>query len=66
MRGKGHRERAIGDTVSVLNEQSKRTIQGSVTGPGHVTVVNTVAPARLTARDAEPSDEPRPVKTLTQ
>lgn len=38
MRGKALDAGAEGDTVSVLNEQSKRTVQGVVTGPGHVVV----------------------------
>lgn len=43
MRGKANESGAEGDTVSVLNEQSKRTVQGVVAGPGHV-VVSTLAP----------------------
>ncbi|MBS0248500.1 MAG: flagellar basal body P-ring formation protein FlgA [Proteobacteria bacterium] len=38
MRGKALDAGAEGDTVSVLNEQSKRTVQGVVAGPGHVVV----------------------------
>jgi flagella basal body P-ring formation protein FlgA len=36
--GKASEGGAQGDTVSVLNEQSKRSVQGVVTGPGRVTV----------------------------
>ncbi|HWK94307.1 MAG TPA: flagellar basal body P-ring formation chaperone FlgA [Pseudolabrys sp.] len=43
LRGKATESGAEGDTVSVLNEQSKRTIQGVVVGPGHV-VVSTASP----------------------
>ena len=43
MRGKASEAGAEGDTVSVLNEQSKRTVQGVVAGPGHV-VVSSSAP----------------------
>jgi len=43
MRGKATESGAEGDTVSVLNEQSKRTVQGVVAGPGHV-VVSSAAP----------------------
>jgi len=57
MRGKAVDTGALGDTVSVLNEQSKRTIQGVITGPGHVTVVNAVPPSRQSARTVEPADE---------
>jgi flagellar basal body P-ring formation protein FlgA len=47
VRGKAAEGGAEGDTISVLNEQSKRTVQGVITGPGRV-VVNTGAP-RLAA-----------------
>jgi len=39
MRGKALESGAEGDLVSVLNVNSKRTIQGVVTGPGRVTVM---------------------------
>ncbi len=38
VRGKATESGAVGDTISVINEQSKRTIQGEVIGPGHVVV----------------------------
>jgi flagella basal body P-ring formation protein FlgA len=38
LRGKALDSGAEGDTVSVLNIESKRTLQGVVTGPGRVTV----------------------------
>jgi flagella basal body P-ring formation protein FlgA len=50
MRGKALDSGAEGDTVSVLNIASKRTIQGVVTAPGHVTVMAPSAPARVAAR----------------
>jgi flagella basal body P-ring formation protein FlgA len=37
-RGKAMESGREGDTVNVLNVQTKRTIQGTVTGPGRVTV----------------------------
>lgn len=40
MRGKALGSGAEGDTVSVLNEQSKRTVQGVVAGPGLVVVIS--------------------------
>lgn len=43
MRGKATESGAEGDTVAVLNEQSKRSVQGVVAGPGHV-VVSSSAP----------------------
>ncbi|HEX5508631.1 MAG TPA: flagellar basal body P-ring formation chaperone FlgA [Pseudolabrys sp.] len=42
MRGKALESGAQGDLVSVLNEQSKRTVQGTVAGPGHVLVGGTM------------------------
>lgn len=47
VRGKATEGGAEGDVISVLNEQSKRTVQGVVVGPGHV-VVSTGSP-RLAA-----------------
>ena len=47
VRGKALDGGAEGDTISVLNEQSKRTLQGTVTGPGCVAIGT--APARLAA-----------------
>ncbi len=47
VRGKAIEGGAEGDVVSVLNEQSKRTVQGVVTGPGRVLV--TTSPRRLAA-----------------
>ena len=42
VRGKAMDGGAEGDTISVLNEQSKRTIQGVVIGPGRVAVANAI------------------------
>jgi flagella basal body P-ring formation protein FlgA len=56
VRGKAAEGGAEGDTISVLNEQTKRTIQGVVVAPGRV-VVNTAGP-RLAANLA-----PTPVDT---
>lgn len=44
MRAKALDSGAEGDTISLLNIQSKRTIQGVVTGPGHVTIAPQSAP----------------------
>jgi flagella basal body P-ring formation protein FlgA len=54
MRGKALDGGSEGDTVSVMNTQSKRTVQGTVTGPGQVTM-SVVAP-RITAQLSQ--DEP--------
>lgn len=52
-RGKAVEGGAEGDIVNVLNEQSKRTVQGVVTGPGRVTVSTRVPrlAANLTPND---------------
>jgi flagellar basal body P-ring formation protein FlgA len=47
VRGKAAEGGAEGDVISVLNEQSKRTVQGVVVGPGRV-VISTSSP-RLAA-----------------
>jgi flagella basal body P-ring formation protein FlgA len=47
VRGKAAEGGAEGDVISVLNEQSKRTVQGVIVGPGRV-VISTGAP-RLAA-----------------
>src|SRR5262245_11528935 len=40
MRGRATEGGAEGDTISVLNEQSKRTVRGTITGPGRVMIRN--------------------------
>ena len=40
IRGKAAEGGAEGDAISVLNEQSKRTVQGTIIGPGRVLVSN--------------------------
>jgi flagellar basal body P-ring formation protein FlgA len=50
VRGKATENGAEGDLISVLNEQSKRTVQGIVSGPGRVIVAGTSA--RLAANIA--------------
>lgn len=47
VRGKALESGAEGDVISVLNEQSKRTLQGVVAGPGQVVISS--APARFAA-----------------
>ena len=46
VRGKATEGGAEGDVISVLNEQSKRTVQGVVAGPGRVVVSTGIAAAR--------------------
>ena len=38
VRGKAAEGGAEGDTISVLNEQTKRTVQGVIVGPGRVLI----------------------------
>ena len=40
MRGKATEGGAEGDVITVLNEQSKRTVQGVVVGPGRVVIAH--------------------------
>jgi len=49
MRGKALEGGALGDVVNVLNEQSKRSIQATIAGRGHVVVAAT---ARVTVTSA--------------
>ncbi|MEA2927584.1 MAG: flagellar basal body P-ring formation protein FlgA [Hyphomicrobiales bacterium] len=49
LRGKALDSGAEGDTVSVQNTETKRTVQGTVTGPGRVTVSS--APSRFAKAD---------------
>jgi len=53
MRGKATDSGAMGDVVGVLNVNTKRTIQGIVTGPGRVTVL---APQAARHASAAPSN----------
>jgi flagella basal body P-ring formation protein FlgA len=60
LRGKAQDSGALGDQVAVLNEQSKRVVQGTIVAPGRVTVTATTtrlaegapasAPANVAAR----------------
>jgi flagellar basal body P-ring formation protein FlgA len=59
LRGKAMEAGALGDIISVMNLQSKRTIQAAVSGPGHVTIAAPVragaaTPARLAAETRIP------------
>jgi flagella basal body P-ring formation protein FlgA len=54
-RGKALESGAEGDLINVLNIQSKRTVQGVVTGPGRVTII-TAAPVVANAAPARQSE----------
>jgi flagella basal body P-ring formation protein FlgA len=61
MRGKALDSGAEGESVNVLNELSKRTIQGVVTGAGHVTMPSRTQPqfvAQAPVVDAESTTNP--------
>jgi flagellar basal body P-ring formation protein FlgA len=64
LRGQAQDGGALGDTISVQNIQSKRMLQGVITGPGRVTV--TASPSRFVetgpapAADSPSSDQPQP------
>jgi flagella basal body P-ring formation protein FlgA len=49
----------MGDVVNVMNIQSKRTLQGTVTGPGRVSVSATTPRIAVNAAvaSADPSDQ---------
>jgi flagellar basal body P-ring formation protein FlgA len=61
LRGQAQDGGALGDTISVQNVQSKRMVQGVITGPGRVTV--TASPSRFVetgpapAADSNSSDQ---------
>jgi flagella basal body P-ring formation protein FlgA len=63
LRGQAQDSGALGDTINVQNVQSKRIVQGVVTGPGRITVA--AAPARFVetepgpATESPPSDQPQ-------
>ena len=62
VRGKAIESGAEGDIVSVLNVQSKRTVQGTVIGPGRVSVMS--MKPRVVAAEVEPASVP--IKTAQQ
>ena len=57
VRGKAMEAGAMGDIVSVLNVQTNRTIQGTVTAPGRITIATArpIAAAAVTAESDDPS-----------
>jgi flagellar basal body P-ring formation protein FlgA len=67
LRGQAQDAGALGDTISVLNLQSKHVVQGVVSGPGRVTVAATtthfVANAPAPAASLAPASLPPPSET---
>jgi flagellar basal body P-ring formation protein FlgA len=62
IRGKAVEAGSVGDTVSVVNVQTNRTVQATITGPGRVTV----ASAMPVVAAAAPSDSAEPTAGITQ
>ena len=54
LRGRATEAGALGDTVAVINPQSKKALSGTVTGPGRVSV-SAPAPGRLAAAEPAPT-----------
>jgi flagella basal body P-ring formation protein FlgA len=48
-RGKAMESGAEGDVINVLNVQSKRTVQGTISGPGRVTIASATPRAQIAA-----------------
>lgn len=61
MRAKAIENGSEGDTISVINTQSKRTLQGVVTGAGQVSVTVTTPRILTTAAVAPPAGKPSDV-----
>jgi flagella basal body P-ring formation protein FlgA len=59
LRGKAIESGTLGDTVNVLNLQSKRTVQGTVTGPGRITVTSMAPRIVAVAETDQPRNTPR-------
>jgi len=61
VRGKALDAGAVGDLIGVVNLQSNRTVQATVTGPGRVSIVATSpGPQMTTASVPDPSHAARP------
>jgi flagella basal body P-ring formation protein FlgA len=58
LRGKALDSGSTGEVINVLNAQSKRTVQGVISGPGHVVLVST-APTAIVADETPTASIPR-------
>ena len=56
VRGKALETGAVGDVIGVLNIQSNRTVQATVSGPGRVAVVG-ATPLRAAANNRSTDDQ---------
>lgn len=54
LRGKATESGGVGDIINVLNMQSNRTVQATVTGPGRV-VIGAITPPQAVAQVAQPA-----------
>ena len=61
LRGQAQDAGALGDTISVLNVESKRVVRGVISGPGRVTVNAT--PRQLVENTAEADPAPTPAQS---
>ena len=57
VRGKAVEAGAVGDMINVLNVQSNRTVQATVTGPGRVSLTSAM-PVVAAAQPSEPAEQP--------
>jgi flagella basal body P-ring formation protein FlgA len=57
VRGKATEAGAMGDVVGVLNIQSNRTVQATVTGPGRVSIA-AIGPLVASAANPTTADQP--------
>jgi flagellar basal body P-ring formation protein FlgA len=62
LRGQAQDAGGLGDTISVLNVQSKRVVQGVVSGPGRVTVAAAITRFVDNAREPPSSGSPAPAE----
>jgi flagella basal body P-ring formation protein FlgA len=60
-RGRANEAGALGDTISVTNSETKRVIQGVVSGPSRVTIVATTARIPSATVAATPQSTPQSV-----
>jgi flagella basal body P-ring formation protein FlgA len=59
VRGKAAEGGAEGDVISVLNEQSKRTLQGTIVGPGRVVIGSRSPQVAANVAPAKPATDDR-------
>lgn len=60
LRGKAQDSGALGDTIGVLNDQTKRVVQGVVSGPGEVMAASAISHLAADAPPATPQADSAP------